>query len=486
MRRFFGREDELARLESLWRKRTASFVVVAGRRRIGKSTLVEKFAEQSRCAFIEIAGLAPDAKMSNRRQLDNFCERLSHATGRPNAKADCWAKALDALDAAVNGRGKTIVFLDEISWMGQYDDSFAAVLKTAWDTQLSRHDRLVLVVAGSVSAWINENIQHAHGFVGRLSLDFTLGELPPDKCLGFWGRKAARTSSREILDTLSVTGGVPKYLCEIDPSLSSDDNIRRLCFDPDGYLFKDFDRIFDDEFGKSVAAKRRILAALADGPASVSDLAREFGSDPNGHLSDDIADLVEAGFLAGSAGLNPSTGKPVRETRYRLRDNYTRFYLKYVQPRKESIRNGLYRYASLDALPGWDAIMGLQFENLVINNMPRLAPLLGLRGKIIESAAPYFRSGRKTGNGVQVDYLIQLPKCVYVVEIKRRKKIDQSIEDDVQRKVDRLMLPKGRSVKLALVYDGELDPTIEENGYFDFLIPASALLHRTSEIGETV
>ncbi len=483
MKRFFGREEELARLEALWRKGTGSFVVVAGRRRIGKSTLVEEFAERSKCAFIEIVGLAPDAKMSNQRQIDNFCERLAHATGIPEVRADSWAKAFDALDAALHGCGKTIVFLDEISWMGQYDDSFAALLKTAWDTRLSRHDRLIFVVAGSVSAWVNENIQHAHGFVGRISLDFTLNELPPDKCLGFWGRKAARTSSREILDMLSVTGGVPKYLCEIDPSLSADDNIRRLCFDPDGYLFKDFDRIFDDVFGKSVAAKRRILMSLADGPASVSELAERFGNDPNGHLSGDVADLVEAGFLAGSAGLNPATGKPVREMRYRLRDNYTRFYLKYILPRKESIRNGLYRHVALNGLPGWDAVMGLQFENLVVNNMARLAPLLGLRGKLVESAAPYFRSGRKTGNGVQVDYLIQLPKCVYVIEIKRRQRIDSSIEDEVQRKVDRLKLPRGRSVRLVLVYDGEIDPSIEENGYFDYLIPATTLLNRSGEDG---
>ena len=482
MKKFFGREEELAQLDALWRKSTASFVVIAGRRRIGKSTLVEEFAARSKCAFVEIAGLAPDAKMTNQRQIDNFCERLARAVKLPEAKADCWAQAFDALDAALRGCGRTIVFLDEISWMGQCDNAFSAVLKTAWDTQFSKHDKLILVVAGSVSAWINTNIQRSRGFVGRLSLDFSLGELPPDKCLAFWGRKAARTSSRDILDMLAVTGGVQKYLCEMDSSLSPDGNIRRMCFSPDGYLFKDFDRIFDDVFGQSLAAKKRILTTLAEGPASISELAEKVKCDPNGHLSGDLRDLVEAGFLAGSAGLNPSTGKPVREVRYRLRDNYTRFYLKYVLPRKESIKNGLYRHVPVTSLPGWETIMGLQFENLVLNNIGRLAPLIGLQGKIVESAAPYFRSGRKTGNGVQIDYLIQLPKCVYVVEIKRKQKITASVETEVQQKVERLKLPRGRTVRLVLVYAGEIDPTIEENGYFDYLIPASALLGRENQI----
>ena len=476
MKKFFGRESYLEKLDALWRKTTSSFVVVAGRRRIGKSTLVEEFAARSKCDFIEIVGLAPDDKMTNQRQIDNFCERLASRCGIPRRDADCWAKAFDALDDALKGRGRTIVFLDEISWMGKYDDSFAALLKTAWDTQFSRRDKLIFIVAGSVSAWINRNIQKSKGYVGRISLDFSLPELTPAQCLGFWGRKADRTATGDILDVLAVTGGVPKYLNEIDPSLSPDENIRRLCYDPDGYLFKDFDRIFDDVFGGSIPAKKRILATLAERPASVSELAAEFGGDPNGHLSENLSELVEAGFIAGSRGLNPITGKSVREVRYRLKDNYTRFYLRYILPRKESIANGFYKYIPLERLPGWDAIMGLQFENLVLNNIPSLAPHIGLMGKSVLSAAPYFKSGRKTGAGVQIDYLVQLPKCTYVIEIKRKRRITSAIEDEMQEKLKRLKLPRNRSVKLVLVYAGELDLSVEEDGFFDYLVPAEKLL----------
>jgi hypothetical protein len=478
MKKFFGRESYLDKLDALWRKSTSSFVVVAGRRRIGKSTLVEEFAARSNYEFIEIVGLPPDEKMTNQKQIDNFCERLARHIGRPRQSADCWARAFDALDDALKGRGRTIVFLDEISWMGKYDDSFAGFLKTAWDTQFSKHDRLIFIVAGSVSAWINRNIQRSKGYVGRISLDFTLPELPPATCLGFWGRKLDRTSTGDILDVLAVTGGVPKYLNEIDPSLSPDENIRRLCYDPDGYLFKDFDRIFDDVFGASISAKKRILTLLAEKPASVSELALVLGGDPNGHLSENLAELQEAGFIAGARGRNPVTGKDVREIRYRLRDNYTRFYLRYILPKKESIANGFYQYVPLERLPGWDVIMGLQFENLVLNNIAVLAPHIGLMGKTVESAAPYFRSGRKTGKGVQIDYLVQLPKCTYVIEIKRKRHITSAIEDQMQEKLDRLKLPRGRSVKLVLVYAGELDPVVEENGFFDYLVPADRLLGR--------
>ena len=476
--KFIGREDYLGKLEALWRKQTASLAVVSGRRRIGKSTLVEEFARRSGCRFIEIVGLPPARGMTNQIQIDNFCERLADASGQVQAKADCWAKAFDALSQAVSANEKTIVFLDEISWMGRYDPAFAGIIKTAWDTRLSKKRRLVLVVAGSVSAWIQANIQHARGYVGRISLDITLPELPASNCIEFWGRKASRTATREILDTLSVTGGVPKYLSEIDAGLSADENIRRLCFDPDGYLYNDFNRIFDDVFDATVASKRRIVTALADGAASVSELAERLGTDPNGHLSSDLKELAEAGFVAGAEGLNPETGRAVREVRYRIRDNYTRFYLKYVFPKRAAIEAGVFRYVPIERLPGWDTIMGLQFECLVLNNFAALARETGLVGKSVDSVAPYFRRGGKGGNGVQIDMLVQLPRSVYVIETKRKATIGLEVEDEVRRKVERLGVPKSKSVKTVLVYDGALAPELEEDGFFDFLVSADRLLGR--------
>ena len=474
---FIGREEYLAKLEALWRKNSSSLVVVSGRRRIGKSTLVEEFARRSGVRFIEIVGLPPDEKMDNARQLENFCERLASATGSAQVSVDGWAKAFDALAAQLSGREKTIVFLDEISWMGKYDPAFAGILKTAWDTTLSKKNRLILVVAGSVSAWINRNVQKAKGYVGRISLDITLPQMSVNECRMFWGRKAERRSTREILDVLSITGGVPKYLAEIDFSLSADENVKRLCFDPDGYLFREFDRIFDDVFDATVKAKRRIVMALAEGPASVSELAERFGGDPNGHLSRDLHELREAGFIAAGEGLNPQTGKPIREVRYRLMDNYTRFYLKFVLPKRAAIANGVYQAQTLARLPGWETTLGLQFENLVLNNFALLAKEIGLVGKQINSVSPYARRGTKRGEGVQIDLLVQLPKCVYVIEVKRKDRIGVSVEEEVQQKILRLPLKKGRSVKTVLVYEGELDATLEEDGFFDFFVPFERLLN---------
>ena len=475
---FIGRKEELEWLEGLWRKPSASLVVCSGRRRIGKSTLIEHFAKRSRCRFIEISGLAPEEGMTDEKQRRNFCERLSAATGKAEVRADVWPKAFDALFEAVGKRGRTIVLLDEISWMGGYDKTFPAYLKNAWDVQFSRRADLVFVICGSVSAWIQENILRSKAFVGRVSLTLNLRELPLPDCAAFWGNRIGRVSTAEMADLLSVTGGVPKYLAEMRPELSADENIRRMCFLPQGYLFEDFDRIFNDIFRKTAEAKRKLLETLSHGAKTHGEIAEAASVGVGGHVSAALDELVEAGFVSRDSGLNPENGAQVREVRYRISDNYIRFYLRFIAPRAESIRKGLFKMASMDQLPGWKSILGIQFESLVLNNLPDLLPNMGIGNALVLSAAPFARNATKRGEGVQIDLLVQTRSAAYVVEIKRRAIIPASVEDEVREKVKRLRVAKGKSVRTALVYEGELAPEIAENGFFDSLVPFGKLISR--------
>ena len=255
---FIGREEYLEDLETLWRKRTCSIVSCRGRRRIGKSTLIREFARRTADVYIEIEGLPPNSKEEaaklddarlNQIQLDNFIDVLATTTGCSRARVTTWYEAFARLDGQIDEAKRTVVLLDEISWMGMHDANFPGRLRTAWETLFHRHEKLILVICGSVSVWIKENILDNTGFTGRFSRDYVLPELPLSVCTQFWGEARNRVAAREILDVLSVTGGVPRYLEEIDPGLSADENIRRMCFLKSGELFKDFDAIFNPRIG---------------------------------------------------------------------------------------------------------------------------------------------------------------------------------------------------------------------------------------------
>ncbi len=473
---FFGRDEQLERLSSLWRKSVPSLVVCRGRRRIGKSTLIKEFACRSGTRLLKLEGLAPDGYMTNAKQLAAFRDQLSAESGRPVPHLKDWAQAFRELDAALESPGRKVVLLDEVSWMGGYDRTFPAKLKVAWDNLFHERRDLVMFVCGSVSTWIRKNILKSRGFVGRISLDMVVDELPLSECAKFWGRRASRLSTREIFDVLSVTGGVPRYLEEIDPSLSADENIRRMCFLPDGYLFREFEELFNDIISRTAPTKRRVLETLSEGPMSGIEIAEKIGVARNGRLSELLGELETAGFVAKSDGINPETGRRARVDRYRIRDNYTRFFLRYILPRHEEIRSGVYSFVALDMLPGWKTIMGLQFENLVLNNLSAVIAALGLKGKAIASAAPFrcVRSAR--GGGLQIDLLVQTDNTVWIVEIKRRGELGLDVADEIGRKADRLAVRSGMSTRTALVYEGSLTKALAATDRIDRLIPAESLL----------
>ena len=482
---FFGREYELRRLNELLRKPTASLVTCRGRRRIGKSTLFEHFATISGCRFIKLEGLAPrtgDAesgepqKITDEDQRAAFGRQLADQTRLPEVVPSSWTQAFAFLDSVIVDNQWTVVLLDEISWMGENAPDFPGDLKVAWDNKFKKHDKLIMVLCGSVSSWITDNILNNAGFVGRPSIDFTLSELSLRDSVRFWGDDLSKFATRDIVDILSVTGGVPKYLEEINPSQTVEENLRRTCFSPEGYLFRDFERIFNHVFGSRAERKRAILVALADGPKTLAEIAIAIGKKRNGHLSEDLEELVLSGFLAGDRGRNPNTGETALSTRFRLKDNYTRFYLKYLLPARDRIEKGFFEFVSLEGLAGWDAIMGLQFENLVVNNFKSLLPLLALDKTELLSAEPYRRRAGKDYPGCQIDLLLQTERYAFVVEVKRQKSIGQKALDEIESQIAALPRKKSVSVRSVLVYDGELEPCVRAKRVFDFMIPFSDMI----------
>ena len=280
-----------------------------------------------------------------------------------------------------------------------------------------------------------------------------------------------------IVDVLAVTGGVPRYLEEVNPRLSADENIKRLCFHRDGPLFKEFAGLFSEVFGEASKMKGDILRLLVDGPITCSEIAEKLGQVRGGGLSSVLQELDDAGFVSSDKGYNPETGKRARQGFYRLCDNYARFFLKYVDPNIEEIRNGQYEFIALSMLPGWDKMLGLAFENLVVNHAVSLLPKFHLRGVPVLSAVPYIRRGGRTGErGVQIDLLIQTRRSVHVVEVRHRQEIGEEVEADVRAKCSKLKLPDNVAMRTGLVYDGRLDPVVRGNAFFDVILSSREIL----------
>ena len=356
--RFIGREKELETLQRFKQKRTASLIVIRGRRRIGKSRLIEELAKGFPRAYI-FSGLPPEKHVNEEIQRQEFITQMRQQ-GIPRLGIDSWSDLF--LDLANHcQKGAVLIALDEITWMGSSDPAFLGKIKTAWDLHFKKNPQLMLILSGSNSTWIKKNILSSTGFVGRISYRLKLEELPLRTCKSFF---PAELSPYEIYKILSVTGGIPRYLEELQPKLSAEKNICHLCFDAGGLLFNEFDQIFSTLFSRRADTYAELLKAMIDGSRSVKELAEFFGREPGGDLSEYLDDLTETGFIQRYRQWNLSDPGKGELYRYRICDNYSRFYLKFIAPRRNQIKE-----SGVGELPmGWLSIMGLQFESLVVNH----------------------------------------------------------------------------------------------------------------------
>lgn len=473
---FIGRKQELQELNLLLKKNTASLVVVRGRRRIGKSRLIQEFGKNS--AFYSFSGVPPTEKTSHMDQLREFGWQLGKALGQPAFKDDDWNDLFLRL-AAHTRKGKVVILLDEISWMGSKDPNFLGKLKNAWDLEFKNNPNLILILCGSVSTWIEKNILSSTGFVGRVSLDLSLEELPLSDCNKFWPDHARHNiSAYEKFKTLSVTGGIPKYLEEIQYALPAEENIRNLCFRNSGLLFNEFNHIFTDIFSNRSEIYKKIVQCLADGSYEFEDICQKMGMEKSGVLSEYLDDLVRSKFIRRDFSWHIKGGKKSKFSRFRISDNYLRFYLKWVEPNREKIENGAFAQQSLTHFPGWESILGLQFENLALNNRRKIKEILGLKEEDILYDNPFFQRATNRKLGCQVDYMIQTRfDTLYVCEIKFSKNpIKESIIEEVREKIRRIQAPKHISFRPVLIHVNGVSDSVEESHYFTHTLDFSQLL----------
>lgn len=467
---FFGREKELSALSELQKKKSASLVVIKGRRRIGKSRLAREYGKFfERCLLF--TGLPPTKGVGSEKQRKEFIRKMEELK-IPRLPGNDWG---DLFRDLANGckTGRVLIILDEISWMAAKDATFLGQLKTAWDEHFTSNPHLIMILSGSQSTWIEENILNSTGFVGRISYRLTLRELPLSVCNLFWQQKE-NISPYEKFKILAVTGGIPRYLEEIQPHKSAEENIKRLCFESGGLLFNEFEQIFSDLFARRSSTYKKIVRLLATKEASLEEIALYLGREKGGDLSRYLEDLSETGFITRDHTWHIKESMESKASRYRLSDNYLRFYLRYVEPNRRRIEAGL-----LNALPGgWYSIMGLQFENLVLNNREKLRKLLQIPPEEIVYDNAYFQTQTLERKGCQVDYLIQTKYgTLYICEVKfKQGLIDTSVIEEVKEKIAALDHPKWTSCRPVLIHVNGVTDSVRESDFFAHIIDFSEFL----------
>ncbi len=475
--RFVGRERERALLRSLASRGEAMAVVVYGRRRVGKTELIEQSFRRRRLLKFEgvQTPFSAKSKESKRIQIDHVLHQLASYAEAPHIarlKYDTWMDVFDLLSAFIE-KGEVTLYFEEVQWLAHYEDEFFSELKQVWDNHWRRNKGLILVLCGSSPSFIIHQLLSDKAFYNRAGFEIPLKPFNLLETQEFMGKDK---SLSEVLSAHLTCGGIPEYLKRLRARSSIYINLCRESFLPGSFFSREKERIFVS----SLSANRnfeKILDFLSRRAYGTrDDLVRLTGSGSGGTLTNLLEELSACGFVDMYSPLQRPAGTILH--RYTVADPYLRFYYQFIHSLRKDIDRGDFekdpqKPLALEQFYKW---LGFSFEHFCRENHRLIARILGFGGVQYKSGAFFVRGASRDRRGFQIDLMFDRADGVSTLcEIKHtRAPADLSVVDDVNRKWDRAVsffpaLSK-KSRQNVLISVAGATARLRESGVFSHII----------------
>lgn len=446
--KIIGRNREIKTLESVFNSNKAEFLSIYGRRRIGKTFLIKEYIATKPCIFLHITGQKQAALKEQLFEFTRKIEQTFYHKGTTLKESQGWMKAFEVLTTAIDEyakRKKVVLFFDELPWLATKKSRLLQALDYYWNTKWIYNNKLKLIICGSAASWIIKNVVHNRGGLhNRITETIKLLPYTLNESKDFLENKGINLNYKQITDIYMVTGGVPYYLDRIKKGLSAAQNIDELCFHANGLLFKEFDVLFASLFEHSEAHYEivRLIAKNRYGIDKGTLAKKTKLSSSGGSLNQKMRELEEAGFITR---IMPYGHKQKGEY-YKISDEYTYFYLSWIEPVKETFRkfDTAYGYwLEQVKLPAWQSWIGYTFETLCYKHITQIRETLGITVGAKIGAWRYMRRSeneKQTSKmGAQIDLLFDRNDgIVTICEIKYSEKpyvIDKDYYNNLINKI---------------------------------------------------
>ena len=459
-----GRSNELELLNQKYLSKKSELAIVYGRRRVGKSALIRHFSEKKDRLLFE--GLENQDTAS---QIEHFTSQLRSQIDNPllkNVHFEDWHGVFDALTSIFSEqKSKTIVFFDELQWMAANQSKLIALIKYYWDAHW-KDLNILLILCGSVASFMVKKVLRSKALYGRFSLQLHVKKLLPHEAKLFF--KSSK-SNDEILRTLMIFGGVPKYLEELDQKQSLTQNLERLFFAENALYLNELDKIFNVHF-KEPRKYLSIIRGLDERAASLEEIAKLLKMKSSGGVKAYLENLELAEFIRPA---HQYKSKSAKYSKYRIADEFLYFFSKFVLPHQRIIHAGggknLLRNKVSKQLDSW---FGFAFENYFINNALYFAEQMGF-GDRVESFGPYF----KKGEGIQVDLIYyRSDKTISVCEMKfKSEPVSTEVIPQFEAKLKKLPKDKKLSIHKVLIAPNGASRALIQSEYFDLIVTSREL-----------
>ncbi len=428
MEKLVGRTLEVKLLADALASPKAELIAVYGRRRVGKTHLIQSVYKDH--IVFEFTGMNRNNLVE---QLENFAltaqTSFAHNTALPIAMPQTWLQGFRMLINLMENtktEEKKVVFIDEFPWLDNKKSGFLAAFDHFWNSWAVKQDNLVVVICGSAASWMIQNIvRNKGGLHNRITQRIRLEPFNLYETALFLRNNHINLGQYDILQLYMVTGGIPHYLNTIKPGESTIQVIDRLCFSKDGPLRNEFKDLYPALFGR--AEKHiAIIRALGDKLSGLNrnEIIGTCGFKTGGTMTKVLDELLESGFISEYLPFN----KTAKEAVYKLSDEYSLFYLKFIESSKAT---GAGTWQSKAKEQAWTSWMGFAFENICLKHVPQIKKALGISGIYTEQSV--WRYVSKPGEtGAQIDLLIdRQDNCINLFELKFYKDIYEMTAKDV-------------------------------------------------------
>ena len=429
MDNIIGRIEEIQRLTNCLNSDTAEFLVVYGRRRIGKTFLIRQFFKEKFTFYLSGAENA-----SKQQQLFNFSTALNKCSGMEFPPIDSWREAFVQLInylQSVKTRGRKVIFIDEMPWLDNAKSGFLSAFEYFWNTYASAKKEIFLVVCGSATSWIrNKIIRNRGGLHNRVTRQIFLQPFTLNETEQFLKSKKIVLSRFQIAECYMIMGGIPYYLEQLEKQYSLEQNIDNLFFKKTGILRDEFSRIYSSLF-KSPEKYVQIIEILSQKRKGLlrEEIVKLSKIPDGGGLTTILEELELCGFI--SINNNFSTLK--NNKLYQLTDFYSVFYMHFVKTGKISDKSF---WTNTLNTPLHNAWAGFSFELLCQSHLRQIRRKLGISGVVTYTSS---WRGRNEDDGVQLDLIIDRnDNVINVCEIKFSKKefiITKDYDKNLRNKV---------------------------------------------------
>jgi uncharacterized protein len=430
--RLVGRAREREALDRAMSSTDPELVAVYGRRRVGKTFLVREHLGQDLC--FELTGVH-DGKMAD--QLANFADALARAAGRDQALPQDWSEALarlrEHLETLRRRRRKRVVFFDELPWLASRRSGFLPALEHFWNSWASRRSDFVFVVCGSAAAWMVRKVIDARGGLhNRVTRRIRLEPFDLYETEQFLTARGIDLDRYAALELYMAMGGVPHYLKEVERGQSAAAAIDKVCFADNGLLRTEFGRVYASLF-EHHERHEGLIRALASHPTGLmrAEVGARTGAASGGRLSRTLEELEESGFVLRTTRF----GHDVKDAKYRIGDEYSLFYLRWIERYRSRARNV---WATKRGSPAWRAWSGYAFEGICLKHVAQLKRALGIDAVETKESGWDHRPLAEGETGAQIDLLIdRKDAAVNLCEMKFSESefvVDKRYADELRRK----------------------------------------------------